>query len=96
MLFIQKKYFEEGQINTSYEVIGWHVFGLNSLMYQYWGNIEKANGKILILVSPKISFFSHPQVKQKTISLTTVKPIHYHDENGHESPAFYYKIVKMI
>ncbi|KTC88510.1 dolichyl-phosphate mannosyltransferase [Legionella cincinnatiensis] len=96
LAFYQKKYFEEGQINTSYEVIGWHVFGLNSLMYQYWGNIEKANGKILILVSPKISFFSHPQVKQKTISLTTVKPIHYHDENGHESPAFYYKIVKMI
>ncbi|VEH29493.1 dolichyl-phosphate mannosyltransferase [Legionella sainthelensi] len=95
LTFYQKKYFEQGQMNNSYKVTGWHIFGLNSLMYQYWGSMDEVKGKNLILISSKTSFFSHPQVKKKTISLTTIKPIHYHDNNGHESSVFYYKVVKM-
>ncbi|QEY50827.1 glycosyltransferase family 39 protein [Legionella longbeachae] len=95
LAFYQKKYVEEGQIQASYKVTGWHIFGLNSLMYQYWGSMEEVKGKTLILISSKISFFSHPQVKKKTISLSTIKPINYHDDNGHEWSVFYYKIVKM-
>ncbi|KTD06165.1 dolichyl-phosphate mannosyltransferase [Legionella gratiana] len=95
LAFYQKKYFKQGQINTPYKVIGSHVFGLNSLMYKYWGNMEEIKGKTLILVSPKISFFSYPLVKQKIVPLSNIKPVNYHDDNGHKSLIFYYQIVKL-
>lgn len=63
--FYQQKYFKQGKVNTSYKVIGSHVFDLNSLMYKYWGSIDEIKGKILILISPKITTFSYSQITKK-------------------------------
>lgn len=92
--FYQKKYLDQGQINTRYKVMGSHVFGLNSLMYKYWGNINEILGKNLILIAQNKTIFS--ELDNKFISLSTIKPVYYAGKKGHQSHVFYYKIVKII
>ncbi|KTD33741.1 dolichyl-phosphate mannosyltransferase [Legionella nautarum] len=95
LAFYQQKYLNQGKINTLYKVIGWHVFGFNSLMYKYWEDVGGIQNENIILISQKMTAFSYPQLDQKLISLSSIKPIHYYDKNGHRSLVFYYKFVKM-
>jgi dolichol-phosphate mannosyltransferase len=92
--FYQQKYLNQKKITSSFKVIGSHVFGLNSLMYQYWGDIDEAKGNTVILISQNMTPFSYPQVNQHVISLSPIKSVEYQGKND-KSLLFYYKIIKL-
>ncbi|KTC87996.1 MULTISPECIES: glycosyltransferase family 39 protein [Legionella] len=95
--FYQEKFFQHGQSDSIYPIIGAHIFGTNSLMYKYWGNVKETEGRILILVSKERYRFNNLQIWQKTIFLTSVLEMNPHDELNKTSPdKLYYQIVKKI
>lgn len=92
--FYQQKLYERQQINSIYKVIGSHVFGLNSLMFNYWGTKEELQGKYLILVSQKPYAFDYPLITQYTQPLSPNLKLLFQGEN--KTTPFYYKVVKFI
>lgn len=91
--FYQQKLFKHHQINSVYKVIGSHVFGLNSLMYQYWGSVDETKGKVLLLISKELYLFD--QVKN-TVAISPVLELSdYNQLNKNSAVKFYYQIVKM-
>lgn len=92
-LFYQQKLLDNQQINTTYKVIGSHIFGLNSLMYQYWGNVKETDNKVLILISHKPDDFDSSEVKDSIVPLSPIKTVIYQDHG--DKWGFYYKIARI-
>jgi dolichol-phosphate mannosyltransferase len=64
MAFYQQKLLAKGTISKAYPVVGGHVFGMESLMYQYWGSEADLAGKVWILISDNLDSFDIPEVKK--------------------------------
>lgn len=91
--FYQKKLLEHRQIDSSYQVIGSHVFGLNSLMYQYWGSAEETKGRLLLLISRELYRFKY--INNTVSSSPVLELSDYNQHHKNSAVKFYYQIVRM-
>lgn len=92
-IFYQQKLLDHHQINSTYKVIGSHVFGLNSLMYQYWGSVDETKGKLLLLVSKELYLFKY--INNTVASSPVLELTDYNQHNKNSAVKFYYQLVKM-
>lgn len=95
LTFYQKKYFDQGLIDRPFPVVGAHVFGLNSLMYKYWGGIEQIKGKVLILISPSIPLISYALLDHRLTPLSAITSVSHSELKGFKNSTLYYQTVKM-
>jgi hypothetical protein len=96
LTFYQAKLVEQGKIHKAYPIIGRHIFGKGSLMYEYWSAGVKLKGKILILISPKLHEFDLPAIRTQTIILSPPQKLWSHSQGkGVSVGSYYYELVQM-
>ncbi|KTD71227.1 glycosyltransferase family 39 protein [Legionella tucsonensis] len=96
LAFYQAKLLEHGKIQNIYPVIGRHIFGMNSLMYQYWSNATMFSGRILILISTDPKDFNLPYINSKIVVLDSPKKLWSHSQgSGKPISPYYYELVQM-
>lgn len=96
LAFYQAKFLQEGTIQSSYAVVGAHIFGLESLMYRYWSQDATLNGKTLILISKELWRFDMPDINTLSSEQSPLKKMwSYGQGQGVRNIPFYYKIIKM-
>lgn len=94
--FYQQKQWNNGSIEKVYPIIGSHVFGQQSLMFQYWSNHFKLSDKVLLLVSKNPSSFFADHIKQMTQRKSSIQEIWSKSpKNGSSIEPYYYQIVKI-
>ena len=96
LAFYQAKLFEQGKIKEIYPIIGRHIFGKSSLMYQYWSNEVIISGKTLLLITTHLEDFDLPSIKSQSVILTPPKKIWSHSQgNETQIEPYYYEFVQM-
>ena len=94
--FYQAMLLAHGDIQKSYSIQGQHVFGGNSLMYQYWSHNEKLTGKTLIIVSTKLTDFESPVLKQRIITSSQINKFWSHNRGRATNiTPYYYQVATM-
>ncbi|WP_131777994.1 glycosyltransferase family 39 protein [Legionella bozemanae] len=96
LVFYQAKLLEHGKIQTIYPVIGRHIFGMNSLMYQYWSNATMPSGRALILISADPKDFDLPYISSRVAVLKPPQKLWSHSQGrGKPISPYYYELVQM-
>jgi dolichol-phosphate mannosyltransferase len=96
LAFYQEKLMEQGKVKNVYPIIGRHIFGKGSLMYEYWSDGVKLSGKILILISPKLKAFDLPSIRAQAIILSPPQKLWSHSQGrGVPVVPYYYELVQM-
>jgi len=94
--FYQEKQWKNGNIEKIYPIIGSHVFGRQSLMYQYWSNNVQLFGKMLLLVSKEPSAFFYNDINKLAIKKSSIHEIWSKSpKKGNLVTPYYYQIVEM-
>lgn len=94
--FYQEEQWHAGEINKIYPIIGSHVFGGQSLMYQYWSKNKQLSGEVLLLISKEPSAFLDKTIKTMTLSKSSIQEM-WSKSPGKGSPVtpYYYQMVEM-
>jgi 4-amino-4-deoxy-L-arabinose transferase-like glycosyltransferase len=96
LAFYQSLFLAQGKVQKNYPIVGSHIFGGNSLMYNYWTDGKSLSGKTLILISDHKIDFDNDAVKAVTIEQSPLRVVWSHSQRGHqELTPFYYKIVEI-
>ncbi|KTD44353.1 glycosyltransferase family 39 protein [Legionella parisiensis] len=96
LAFYQKKLLEHGKIQTTYPVIGRHIFGMNSLMYQYWSNATMPSGRTLILIATDPKDFNLPYISNRIAVLQPPEKLWSRSQgSGKPISPYYYELVQM-
>lgn len=96
LTFYQAKLLEQGKIQNTYPIMGRHILGGDSLMFQYWSSKTGLSGRILILISPELRDFNLPSIRTKTVVLTPMKKLwSYSQGSGKPIAPYYYELVQM-
>ena len=77
----------------AFQTSSWHLFGGNSLMYEYWFPIEDQNNKTLLLVSRSIANLTSDNVFSHVRQAGDIKEIILW-KNGKPAGRYYYCLVK--
>jgi len=95
LTFYQDKLFEQKRINKIYPLVGQHVFGYNSLMYQYWPH-ESPKDRVIILISDNLDSVNL-QIKNKSLTkFTEVKKMYaYSQGKAVKLKPFFYRTAWM-
>jgi len=94
--YYQGKLLSRHQIQKTYPISGAGLFGLQSLMYSYWFNDRALAGKVLILISTKLSDFTSPKIGIYLTSQSTIHKIWAHSQGGQtKARPFYYRVVRV-
>ncbi|MCX7116793.1 MAG: glycosyltransferase family 39 protein [Legionellales bacterium] len=81
---------------THYPIVGRHVFGEDSLMYQFWSKREGISGKYVILLSMDPNDFTALSVTSRVALQSPTHDIISHSQGqGTPSSLFYYQVVRM-
>ena len=95
LAFYQAKLLAAGKIETSYDVVGRHIFGSESLMFRYWPHQPLA-GKTLVLISNHASDFENDELKFRVIEKPGLSKIWSNSQGrGGRITTCYYKVVAM-
>lgn len=93
--FYQAKSLSSGDIQKSYQMVGQHVFGRQSLMYRYWTPMD-LKGKTLILVATDSNYFTIPEIKRLSIEKSPIGEVWSHSQGrAVRIQPYYYQVVKM-
>jgi 4-amino-4-deoxy-L-arabinose transferase-like glycosyltransferase len=95
LAFYQAKLFQQGKIKEIYPVIGRHIFGGNSLMYQYWSKEMMISGKTLLLITTHPENFDWPVIKNQSILTSPKKIWSYSQGNNVPIQPYYYEFVQI-
>lgn len=93
--FYQAKFLAKHAINTSYHVMGGHVFGNESLMFRYWSPQNQLPHTTLILIATEPQFLESSQINTLTYPQSKTRLIWSYGPDLH-SPIrpYYYRVVK--
>lgn len=92
--FYQRKLMINKQINQEYPVIGRSIFGIDSLMYNYWSKNTNLSGKTLILISRDLKDFNSV-VQSHVTEISPMKTIWSLNTGLNlKVEPYYYKVVK--
>ena len=95
LLFYQAKLLNEGQMTTTYPIIGRHIFGGDSLMYRYWDTEKELKGRTLILISNSRQDFNNPMIETTDKKHATIHTIWARSPVKNEQvQPYYYQIIK--
>lgn len=96
LAFYQTKQFDTHEVDSIFPIIGGHIFGTSSLMYQYWGSREVLKGKTLLLISEESYRFNNANIYEKTTFKEPLDTLQVASatKTG-RAREFYYKIVSM-
>jgi dolichol-phosphate mannosyltransferase len=75
------------------ETLGWHLFGWNSLMYDYWAEPEKFYGRDILAVGSSKIRVEYPYYQNHMISMNNILPLDA-KKNGIPVRRFYGRLVK--
>ena len=79
--------------NPAFETASGHLFGVGSLMYEFWFPIEQQKGKTLLLVSEKADDLNSELVLSRSTPIGKTMPISTW-KNGKQTGTYYYRLVK--
>lgn len=97
LAYYQKKLLDKKKIAKNYPVEGRHLFGDNSLMYNYWAENKSFSGKTLILISTNPSIIESPEVRNRVIEKSAINSIWAYNQGGKiQVKPYFYRIVQMI
>ncbi len=96
LTFYQQKFLNEGKIKTAYHAMSRHVFGIDSLMYNYWDNQFDMSGQLVILIAKELDLFSYASIATMTTPVTQIQELLV---DNTASPTlkqkFYFQVVKI-
>lgn len=96
LAFYQAKLLNQKKISKVYPIIGNHIFGHQSLMYQYWSKDTPTAGKILLMVTESSNELEAPEVTMRTIAKSKTKSLWSHGQGyGGHIRKYYYKVLQM-
>lgn len=96
LAFYQEKLVQQGKIEKSYPILGRHIFGKGSLMYEYWDDGVARSGKILILISQHLIDFDLPSIRAQAVVLSPPEKLWAHSQGrGVPITPYYYELVQM-
>ena len=84
---------ERVEREPAFQTSSWHLFGGNSLMYEYWFPIEEQKNKTLLLVSKSIANLTSDHVRSRVRQVGDIKEITL-SKNGRPAGRYYYSLVK--
>ncbi len=77
----------------AFETSSWHLFGGNSLMYEYWFPQEVQNNKTMLLISKAVTNLTSDEVRSRVRQVGDIKEITLW-KNGRPAGRYYYCLVK--
>jgi dolichol-phosphate mannosyltransferase len=77
----------------AFQTSSWHLFGGNSLMYEYWFPMEEQNSKTMLLVSRGIDNLTSDNIHSRVRQMGDIKEIRLW-KNGRSAGRYYYSLVK--
>lgn len=94
--FYQAKLLKQGKIQQSYKIIGRHIFGLDSLMFEFWSPNKGLTNQVLILVTDHMKDIDRLIASNRVIPLAPAEKIWSYSQ-GRGMPVFpyYYEVVQM-
>lgn len=75
------------------ETLGWHLFGWNGLMYQYWSEPEQFYGRDVIAVGSSHIRVEHLYFQKRYTQVEKIHPIEV-DKNGIFLRRYYYRVIR--
>ena len=97
LAFYRTKAIESSNERVSHEpafqTSSWHLFGGNSLMYEYWFPIEEQKNKTLLLVSKSMANLTSDDVLSRARQAGDIKEIKLW-KNSRPVGLYYYRLVK--
>ena len=96
LTFYQTKLFARGDVAKIYPIMDRHIFGRNSLMYQYWSHKKDLSGKTLILISVFPSDFDALTFNKQRLEQSPLFEIWPRSQGrGIPIEPYYYKVVHL-
>ena len=96
LAFYQQKQLDNKKITSVYNIVGAHIFGSSSLMYQYWGGEEDIQKNPILLISAEPYRFNNTSIYKKTSFQPPLDAIQINHKNTNvASQKLYFKIVHM-
>lgn len=96
LTFYQQKFFDEGKIKTVYHVMSRHIFGIDSLMYNYWDNQVDLSGQLIILIAKELELFSFASIATMTTPVTQIQELLVDNTASRTlKQKFYFQVVKI-
>ena len=96
LAFYQNKFLNQGKISKAYPIEGSHVLGGESLMYRYWSNNMKLQGRPLILIAKEIWHFEADELRAQIIAHSKVQKIYSKGQGqGLKNIPYYYQVVQL-
>jgi dolichol-phosphate mannosyltransferase len=94
--FYQAKLLAQPNRMTGYPVIGCHIFGGLSLMYQFWSQGMDFSGRTVLLVSSRLDKLDNPEIKRLTSEITHVSMLWSRSQGfAIRAKPYFYKVVRM-
>ncbi len=94
--FYETKDAEQGLIKNHYAIQGQHLFGGESLMYQYWLENTNLTGKAVLLISNKQRDFENPSLIKKITDASPISKFWAHNQGrGANIIPYYYQLAKI-
>jgi dolichol-phosphate mannosyltransferase len=82
-----------GSRNAAFETASGHLFGVPSLMYEFWFPAVAQNGKTMLLVGEKPEELSDEALQSRATPLSEAEKI-IASKNGKQTGTYYYRLVK--
>lgn len=94
--FYQTKFLKYNNTQKLFPILGSHIFGGRSLMYEYWEPNPDLTNNILILISSDQNYFNNPELKKRVKDLSPINLFWAEGQrNNIQIRPYYYKIVKL-
>jgi dolichol-phosphate mannosyltransferase len=75
------------------ETLGWHLFGWNSLMYEYWEDPADFYGRDILAVASSKIRVEYPYYQNHMISMNNIHPLDAIKDGQVVNP-FYFRLVR--
>lgn len=96
LTFYQEKLLTHHDIVQSYQIVGRHVFGESSLMYQFWAPKDSVSGQTVLLVSKDAHDFQNEILKATTLTASPLRVIWAESQvTGTPITPYYYQVVRL-